>query len=119
MSALSEELTRLSSLTLVQVDTLKIQELIRKDAINRGDALKLRKAEGISRGTYYRILSQAKKNMRESLFTLVLGVQLGLIRAEDVERLLSTTSRIPSGVEEERIPEIVTLIRILIERIVM
>lgn len=119
MISLVEEFSRFSSLTAVQVDTLKIHESVRKGEINLDYGLKVRKHEGISRGTHYRILAQAKKNMRESLFTLVTGVQLGLVKPEDVERLLSVVSRVPSSLEEAKVSEIVMLVRILIERIVM
>lgn len=119
MKPLVTEISRLSSLTSTQFETLGIHESLRKNEISMDFALTVRKSAGISKGTHYRILAQGKKNMRESLFTLVTAVQLGLVRPDDVERLLSTAARIPADIDEARIPEIVTLLRVLVDRIVM
>jgi len=83
------------------------------------DALKVRKNSGISRGTHYRILGQAKKNVRESLFTVAVAVQLGFVRMEDVQKLLGTVSMMPPNVDPEKLPEILELVRVLAGRIVM
>ena len=82
-------------------------------------ALKTRKDSGISRGTYYRILAQAKRNLRESLFTVAIGVQMGLLKTEEVQKLIATVSMIPADVDREKLPEVIALVTALAERIVM
>ena len=62
-------------------------------------ALKTRRNSGISRGTHYRILAQAKKNVIESLFTVATAVQMGLVKSEDVQKLISAVSMIPVDVD--------------------
>jgi hypothetical protein len=57
--------------------------------INMDIALKTRRKSGISRGTHYRILTQAKKNVKQSLFTVATAVQMGLSKAEYVQKLIS------------------------------
>ncbi len=74
---------------------------------------------GISRGTHYRILAQAKKNVTKSLFTVATAVQMGLVKSEDVQKLISTMSTIPVDVNQEKMPEIMALVRALADRIVM
>ena len=114
-----ETLVDLSSLTRVQVETLKIQRAVRKSEINVTNALKVRKNSGISKGTHYRILSQAKKNVQRSLLTVAIAVQLGLVRAEDVQKLLGTVAMIPVEVDQEKLPDILAVVTALTERIVM
>jgi hypothetical protein len=82
-------------------------------------ALKTRRKSGISRGTHYRILTQAKKNVKQSLFTVATAVQMGLLKAEDVQKLISTISMIPADVDSEKLPEVMALVNTLADRIVM
>ena len=83
------------------------------------DALKSRKISGISRGAYYRILAQARKNMKKSLFTVATAAQLGLIKPEDVQKLISMVTLIPNEVDPEKLPEILGLVNAVADRIVM
>jgi hypothetical protein len=93
--------------------------LVSRNEINMQQALKSRKHRGISRGTYYRILAQAKKNIRKSLFTVATAAQLGLLKPEDVQKLISSVSMIPDDVDPEKLPEILALLNAMAERIVM
>jgi hypothetical protein len=114
-----ETVINLSSLTRIQVETLQLHFAVRKSEISMQDALKKRKNFGISRGTHYRILAQAKKNIRESLFTVAIAVQMGLVKPEDVQKLVSSVSMIPADIDSERLPEVLALVGVLADRIVM
>lgn len=118
MEPIAETMSDLSSLTRVQVETLRIQQMVSKNQISIDMALTKRKNKVISRGTHYRILRQAKKNVRESLFTVVIAVQMGLARVEDVQKLISAAYAIPVDVDTDRASEIVGLVKILVERVV-
>ena len=109
----------LSSFTRVQIETLKTCLAVRGHEINMQQALKSRKNNGISRGTYYRILAQAKRNVQRSLFTVAIAVQLGMLNPEDVQKLISAVSMIPSSVNPEKMPEILALVKTVADRIVM
>lgn len=119
MNSTPEAVADLSSLTRVQVQTLKMHLAVNKHEINIEDALKSRKISGISRGTHYRILAQAKRNVKRSLFTVVTATQLGLIKAEDVQKLISSVSKIPVDLDPEKMPEVLALVNAVAERIVM
>lgn len=82
-------------------------------------ALKMRRNSGISRGTHYRILAQARKNITQSLFTVATAVQMGLLRPEDVEKLISSVSMIPEDLDSEKLPQVIALVKVLADRIVM
>ena len=108
-----------SSLTRVQVETLKTHLAVRRHEINMQQALKSRKNRGVSRGTHYRILAQAKQNVRRSLFTIATAVQLGMLNPEDVQKLISSVTMIPTVVDSERLTEILALLNAVADRIVM
>jgi hypothetical protein len=119
LSSFPETIADLSSLTRVQLETLKTHLAVNNHRINIKDALKSRKTFGISRGTYYRILSQAKKNVKKSLFTVATAAQLGLVKPEDVQKLISAVMMIPGEVKPEKLPEILALVNAVADRIVM
>lgn len=119
LSSPSEAIANLSSLTRIQVETLKIHHAFVKAEIKMDIALRMRRNVGISRGTHYRILAQAKKNITRSLFTVATAVQMGLLKSEDLQKLISTVSMIPSDVDPEKLPEVIALVKILADRIVM
>jgi len=90
-----------------------------KAEIKMDIALTMRRNSGISRGTHYRILAQAKKNITESLFTVATAVQMGLLKSEDVQKLISSVSMIPVDLDPEKLPEVIALVKVLADRIVM
>ena len=114
-----EAVADLSSLTRIQLETLKLHQGVLKGEINMDIALKSRTNTPISRGTHYRILAQAKRNITRSLFTVAVAVQMGLVKSEDVGKLVSSISMIPTDVDEEKLPEIMALAKVLADRIVM
>ena len=119
LNSVPEVIAELSSLTRIQVETLKIHRAVLKGEINMDVALTTRKNSGISRGTHYRILTQARKNVTKSLFTVATAVQMGLLKPEEVQKLISTVSMIPADIDPEKLPEVMALIRVLADRIVM
>jgi predicted DNA-binding protein (UPF0251 family) len=119
LNLVPETMVDLSSLTRIQVATLQLHLAVRKSEISMQEALKVRKNMGISRGTHYRILAQAKKNIRESVFSVAIAVQMGLIKPEDVQKLVSSISMIPVDLDPERLSEVLALVGALANRIVM
>jgi hypothetical protein len=109
----------LSSLSRIQVETLQLHIAVRKSQICMQNALQRRKNNGISRGTHYRILAQAKKNIRESLFTIAIATQMDIISPDDVQKLISSVSMIPADVNPETLAEVLPLVKVLADRIVM
>ena|SRR5438445_2682120 len=119
LNTIPDTIADLSSLSRVQTETLKTHLAVSRHEISMGQALRSRKNGGISRGTYYRILAQARKNVRRSLFTVVTAAQLGMLNPEDVQKLVSMVLMIPRAVDSEKVPEILALVNALADRIVM
>lgn len=119
MSAFVEAIATRSSLTMVQVQTLMLSMAVSRGEMTPKEALARRKGVPISPGTYYRILSQAKMNLKRALFGILLGVQLGLIRQEELERFFSTGARIPTEVDDVKASDVMQLLDVLVEKLVM
>jgi len=119
LNSTPESVADLSSLTRIQVETLQLHLAVKQSQINVQEALKKRKNMAISRGTHYRILGQARKNIRESLFTVAVAVQMGLLKQEDIQKLISSVSAIPIDTEPDKLAEILPLVNVLANRIVM
>jgi len=44
---------------------------------------------------------------------------MGLVKPEDVQKLISAVSMIPAEMDSEKVPEVMTLAKVLADRIVM
>ena len=119
MDPFTETASELSSLTNTQLETLQLYLSIKKGEINLNNALGRSENRRISRGTHYRILGQARKNIKRSLFTVAIAVQLGLVKPEDVQKLISSVSMVPTSLDEDQAREVMGILRLLADRIVM
>ena len=93
--------------------------MVEKGEITATKAASMRKPEGVTPGAYYRTLLQAKSNVEEAIYTLLLSDRLGLLQIEDFRRLLDMISKTPGSLDEVESSEIVTLVDALVKRIVM
>ena len=107
-----------SALTRRQLETLR--SYVR---VSLGE-LKFREAaagttKAVSVGSYFRTLQQAKSHLRQSLVTLLIGLWLGLIKAEDVRRVLELAGAGDRELSDDERERFVSLLRALIQRVVM
>ena len=74
---------------------------------------KVKKERPLTVGSYYRTVSQARKNVRQSLVTVVIALWLGMLRVEDVRRLFelvgSGVRELPGG-ESERFLQLLDVV---------
>lgn len=119
MGELDEAFEKRSSLTKVQVECIKLHILVKQGLLKGGEAAKRRGKSGSSPGSYYRVLSQSRKNIVSSLFTLSLAMRLGAVRTEDVEHLVNLVSRIPREIDDGDASQVISLIDVLTRRLVM
>jgi len=47
------------------------------------------------------------------------AVRMGLVKSEDIEKLISAVSAIPAEVDPEKLPEVIAWVKFLANRIVM
>ena len=70
-------------------------------------------------GSYYRTVHQARRNVRESLVTVVMALWLGVIRVEDVRRLFELVGGGTRELSEEEAERLVQLLDALLQRIIV
>ncbi len=114
-----DEVADLSSLTKVQLETIKLYLAVTHHTISLEEALRSRKISGVSKGTHYRIVSQARGNLERSLFTVVVGVQMGLLKPTDLQKFFASVSLLPTDVDPDKVPEVMSLVQALVSRLVM
>jgi hypothetical protein len=114
-----ESLADLSSLTRVQIETIRLHQAISRGEILVQDAIKSRKNRPVSKGTYYRILGQARRNVRKSILTTAIAVQMGVVKPEDVLKLLESVSRIPQEADDAALENVAAIVEALVNHIVM
>ncbi len=70
-------------------------------------------------GSYYRTVSQARANVKESLVTVVIALWLGMIKVEDVRRLFELVGTGTHNLSEEEADRFLQLLEVLLRRIVV
>ena len=92
--SLFERLVRESSLTSRQLDSLASYMRVASGEIRFRDAASIAssgRTKGVEKpltiGSYYRTLTQARTNIRESLVTVLIGLQIGVVKVEEVRKL--------------------------------
>jgi hypothetical protein len=73
----------------------------------------------VSVGSYYRTVSQARANVKQSLVTVVLAIWLGAIKPEDARRLFEVVGSGARELSEEEVDRFVQLLEALLRRIVV
>ena len=73
----------------------------------------------LSVGSYYRTVTQARSNVKESLVTVVIALWLGAIRVEDVRRLFELVGSGGRELPDEEADRVVQLLEALLHRIVV
>ena len=75
--------------------------------------------EPLSVGSYYRTVSQARSNVKESLVTVIIAIWLGTVKLEDVRRLFELVGGGARDLSEEESDRFRQLLEALIRRIVV
>ena len=84
-----------------------------RDAASRGTS------KPVTVGSYFRTVQQARENLRRSLATLLIGLWLGVIKQDDVRRLLDLAGAGDRDLADEEKNRFVAVLRALIQKIVM
>jgi hypothetical protein len=122
-----QRLAEQSSLTPRQVDSLmsylrvvsgeiKLREAasISSQGRSRGEA-----GKPLTIGSYYRTMTQARTNVKESLVTVLLAIWLGLVKVEDVRRLFELVGGGARELSDEEADRFMQLLDAVMQRIVL
>lgn len=87
-----------SNLTKIQLETLLIDVLasnIARKSLNTDEKAKLRLLkEGVSRGSFNRTLKQARRNVIESIYTILLLGYLGVFESTQLDPFLEVANKL-------------------------
>ncbi|MGA2663951.1 MAG: hypothetical protein ABSF83_03320 [Nitrososphaerales archaeon] len=117
---LDEFLGSRSSLTQTQIQRLMVQ-VSSQNPGKIGDESEESAAEisGVTQGAYYRVLSQAENNINQALYTLLLCSRLGVLKMDDLKRLLELVGKVPAEIPDSEAAQVTTLVEALVRKIVM
>jgi hypothetical protein len=122
-----ERLVTQSSLTRRQLESLTSYVRVVSGEIRLKDAASIA-SPGRRRGTptkpltvgsYYRTVSQARKNVEQSLVTIVIGLRLNLLKVEDVRRLFDLVGSGARELTDEDSARFVGLLEALLRRMIL
>jgi len=122
-----ERLVDQSSITRRQFETLTSYMRVSTGQIKMKDAAshasqgrtRGRSESPLTIGSYYRTVRQARKNVRESLVTVVVALWLGVIRVEDVRRLFELVGGGTRELSDEEAQRFTLLLDALLRRIIV
>ena len=114
-----EQLVNQSTLTPRQLETLRSYLRVAIGEMRYREAAASGPSKRVTVGSYFRTVQQARENVRKSIVTLLIGVWLGVVKPEDVRRLLDTAGGNVSELGDEERERFVAVLRALLQRIVM
>ena len=112
-------LMKQSNLTEKQLESLMSYVRVAAGEIRYREAAALRSEKPVTIGSYYRTVQQGRNQVRESIVTVLVAIAIDLVKAEDVRRLLELTNKRNIEVAEEDKERFATVLRTLLDRIVM
>jgi hypothetical protein len=107
-----------SSLTKRQIECLSLHVSAQNRVRNPGKEVRPHVIAGASEGAYYRVVGQAKNNVTQAVYTMLLCSRMGLVSTVDLQRLLGLLSKVPPDTSDAS-KEVMSLIEALVRKIVM
>lgn len=107
-------LSRSAGLSDVQLDTLLSYLVVKREGGRLSEMIKRRDGPRVSKGAFSRTLSQARTNIRSSLYSILLLGYLGLLNEYNVEDLFRVVGLLSGLRDSDAIVEL-SRIRSLIE----
>lgn len=117
--SLPESLVEQSTLTPRQLEALGSYLRVAVGEIKYRDAAAAGPGKKVTVGSYFRTVQQARENVRKSLVTLLIGIWLGVVKPEDVRRLLEVAGGAVRELSDEERERLVAVLRALVRKIVM
>jgi hypothetical protein len=116
---LTETLRQKSTVTQVQFETLSLSKRVKRRELRVYEAAKSRKVSGVSVGSYYRVLGQARSRLERAVFTLLLAVRMQTLEKEELTRLLKMVAEAPEDMGEANLQEFIELLSVLVRKMVV
>ncbi len=108
-----------STLTITQLESLALHQRVLSGEMSLKQAADQRSRGPVSVGAYYRVVGQAKKNVRASVLTVLTALWLGYVKFEDVTRLLQLVGKGQVELSEEEANQLMVVLNAILDKIVM
>lgn len=116
---LPDALMEHSNLTEKQLESLVSYVKVVAGEMHYRDAAALRSEKSVTIGSYYRTVQQGRTQVRESIVTVLVAIVVGLVKVEDVRRLLELVGKGDAEVAEEDKERFAVILQTLLDRIVI
>jgi hypothetical protein len=116
---LPDALIEQSNLTEKQLESLISYVKVASGDMRYREAAALRSERPVTIGSYYRTVQQGRNQIRESIVTVLVAVAVGLVKLEDVQKLLELVGKGDSEVAEEDKERFTTILRTVLNKIVI
>ena len=117
--SLLEKLVDRSTLTHRQLEGLQSYMRVARSEIKYREAAAKGTSKPVTIGSYFRTVQQARENVRGAIVTLLIGLWLGVVKAEDVRRLVDVVGGGLRELPEEESARFVEVLQALIDRVVL
>ena len=124
--SLPERLVKESSLTSRQLESLMSYMRVASGEIRFRDAASIASSgrtkgagKPLTIGSYYRTLTQARTNIRQSLVTVLIGMQLGVVKVEEVRKLFELVGVGAKELSEYDQDRFIQVLGALLDRIIL
>jgi hypothetical protein len=112
-------LSRQSLLTQTQIESLVMYQKVLSRDMTLKQAAQARTPSPVTVGAFYRSVQQGKRNLKASVTTLTLALWMGLVRSEELRKLLDQVGRGIPELEVSEVERLEAVIMALVDRIVM
>ncbi len=102
-----------------QLESLLLYRRVLNGEVTLGEAARMRSNGPVSVGAYQRVVKQGIANLQQSVVAILLGAKLGLLKREELNKLVDMFSKSPDDMPEEQEEAFVTLVFALVRKIVM
>jgi hypothetical protein len=106
-------------LTPRQLEALRSYVRVALGEVKYREAAASGTSKSVTIGSYFRSVQQARSNVKKSIVTLLIGLWLGVVKPEDVRRLLDVAGGGVNELSDEERERFLQVLRVLIEKIVM
>jgi len=117
--SLPAEMVEQSNLSSKQFESLVTYIKVSSGQLRYKDAAASRMGRPVTIGSYYRTVQQGRRRVRESVVTVLIAVSIGLVKPDDFRRLLELIGRAGLEVAEEDRKRFSSVLRTLVEKIVI
>jgi hypothetical protein len=108
-----------SNLTKKQLESLTSYVKVVSGGMFYREAAALRSGKPVTIGSYYRTVQQGRIRVRESIVTVLVAIAVGLVKPEDIRRLLELIGKGSPEVAEEDSERFVAILQAVLDKIVM